>query len=103
MVVLDGYEIESSVYKSERSLIYRGKRLADRQAVIVKTAADRSAPSRENKRLRHEHEIGCRVLGAGAVVNLGFLVEPITSSLVRLWEADTIMVRVLEAVHRRLL
>ncbi|RMH69519.1 MAG: GAF domain-containing protein [Gemmatimonadetes bacterium] len=57
MISIDGYTIDTLIYKGVNTVIYRGKRQVDDLPVIIKVLkADHPTPA-ELARLKHEHDI----------------------------------------------
>ncbi|MDI9641730.1 AAA family ATPase [Geitlerinema splendidum] len=55
MKILPGYQITAELQNNERTLIYRGIRLADQKPVIIKTLKSEYPTLEEVTRLRHEY------------------------------------------------
>ncbi len=73
-----GYELEAQLYRSARTLVYRGRRKSDGLPVVLKVLAEEYPSFEDVSRFKREYEIGRRVSGDGAVVVLAL--EPVRSS-----------------------
>jgi len=66
-MAIAGYEIREKIYESANSLVYRGSRQSDKQAVILKMLKQDYPTSEELTRLRQEYEIIRSMKIAGAI------------------------------------
>jgi len=71
-MAIAGYEIREKIYESANSVVYRGSRQSDNQAVILKMLKDEYPTSAELTRLRQEYEIirSLKITGAIAAYEL---------------------------------
>jgi hypothetical protein len=60
-MTIQGYQIEECLVQAEGVGLYRGKRLRDQRAVLVRTVADRAPTAREIARLKREREVSQRL------------------------------------------
>ena len=84
MLKLDGYQIFTQIYESANSLIYRGVRLEDNQAVILKVLKQDYPTPSELARYKQEYEI-TRHLNLDRVVK-AYGLEPYQRTLVIILE-----------------
>ncbi|ADO69077.1 trifunctional serine/threonine-protein kinase/ATP-binding protein/sensor histidine kinase [Stigmatella aurantiaca] len=68
---ITGYEVETQLHRSTRTLVYRGRRRVDGLPVVLKLLGEEYPSLEEATRFKREYEIGRKVSGAGAVVVLG--------------------------------
>jgi serine/threonine protein kinase len=57
MIALSGIAIQSKIYESSKSLVYRGIRMQDNRALIVKVLKQDYPSPQELTRYRQEYEI----------------------------------------------
>jgi predicted ATPase/signal transduction histidine kinase/GAF domain-containing protein/tRNA A-37 threonylcarbamoyl transferase component Bud32 len=67
MVALPGITIQSKIYESSNSLVYRGNRVEDGQAIILKLLKQDYPSSQELTRYRQEYQITCSLNLEGVI------------------------------------
>ena len=56
MIEITGYQVNEIIYESDRTVVYRAKRQANYQPVIIKTLKEDYPLPEEILRYRHEYE-----------------------------------------------
>ena len=67
MVVITGYEILEQIYESSNSVVYRGRRGEDNQAIILKILKQDCLNSNQLTRYKQEYEITCNLESEGII------------------------------------
>ena len=67
MVVITGYEILEQIYESSNSVVYRGRRGEDNQAIILKVLKQDCLNSNQLTRYKQEYEITCNLESEGII------------------------------------
>jgi predicted ATPase/class 3 adenylate cyclase/tRNA A-37 threonylcarbamoyl transferase component Bud32 len=84
MITLAGYTLSEQLYESARSIIYRGRRHTDHQAVILKLLKNEYPTPEELARFRREYEL-TRNLNLDGVIRV-YGLEPYQNSLIMILE-----------------
>ncbi len=84
MLKLKGYEILNQIYESSNTLVYRGIRVEDRQAVILKVLKQDYPTPAELTRYKQEYEIARNLNVDGAIA--AYSLEPLQRTLVIILE-----------------
>ena len=61
MITVPGYKIEKKIYQSQHTLVYRGHRESDGQAVVLKTHRMAYPDFATLARFKQDYELGCKI------------------------------------------
>ncbi|MCP4996223.1 MAG: protein kinase, partial [Gammaproteobacteria bacterium] len=67
MITIPSYQIETELFRSSRTLIYRARRDSDQTEVIIKTLNNEYPSNRDLTRFKHEFHITQKMVGAGVI------------------------------------
>ncbi|MCA9663930.1 MAG: AAA family ATPase [Myxococcales bacterium] len=97
MLSIPGYELTERLHESQRTLVYRGRRIADNEAVVVKTSRSPQPTAVEAARLGAEFDIGRELDAPGLVQMLALERDGQRPAVVMRDSGGVALARVLEA------